>query len=93
MLRCLIIGGGVQGMHLARVLTDAGGIGADDVRVLDPIEDPPFPLQAGREFRAGGFPREHLEGDLLPSGAIGEVDLAHASRSEKPPGTIGADPP
>ena len=40
MLRCLIVGGGLQGMHLARALTDAGGIGSDDLRVLDPHPNP-----------------------------------------------------
>lgn len=40
MLRCLIVGGGLQGTHLARVLTSPGGIGADDLRVLDPHARP-----------------------------------------------------
>jgi hypothetical protein len=40
MLRCLIVGGGLQGMHLARVLVDHYGFGPEALRVLDPHDRP-----------------------------------------------------
>ncbi|MBS2012895.1 MAG: FAD/NAD(P)-binding protein [Deltaproteobacteria bacterium] len=39
MLDWLIIGGGVHGTHLSLVLTSAGGVARDRVRVIDPDEE------------------------------------------------------
>lgn len=40
MLDWLIIGGGVHGTHISRVLTQRGGVAPDRVRVLDPHVEP-----------------------------------------------------
>ena len=40
MLEWLIIGGGVHGTYLSRVLTHQAGVASSGVRVLDPWEEP-----------------------------------------------------
>jgi len=80
MLDWLIIGGGIHGTHLAHVLVNQYGFGADDVRILDPYER----LLATWTQRADNTGMQYLRSPRVHHIDIASTALEHFGLEQQP---------